>query len=322
KVFLRICAVLVLFLLYIFVVPLMQPRPTYVIGYPTDPSKGKTELLVDIGLGRLYTTLENTDSTRDVAEAISTNREASVTYGTSTDDEVEEYVRPFHGDQEYSDLFGEKRDNFHKNLEENQQKSHEAGYPQIDVHEDHSFTISTLAEKETFYIGDLFADYGKKNDDYFLLSVQKATTEAFVINFSFSSTREDVYHLFMTQDLSTIEVVSGEDAALEEWIASGVEDAFSDLLFTKEFGENYSLLTFADAFYNHETEEIVHVDEDDRLSENGEYVYIDGNREHIKKGKQRLQPTGDYLKGNKKDIVTFPFNPKQMAKEYGLKGVG
>src|SRR5699024_2455025 len=164
--------------------------------------------------------------------------------------------------------------------------------------------------------------YGKKNDDYFLLSVQKATPEAFVINFHFSNTRKDVYHLFMTQDLSTIEVVSGEDAALEEWIASGVEDAFSDLLFTKEFGEHYSLLTFADAFYNHETEEIVHVDEDDRLSENGEYVYIDGNREHIKKGKQRLQPTGDYLKGNKKDIVTFPFNPKQMAKEYGLKGVG
>src|SRR5699024_12794027 len=111
--------------------------------FPTDPSKGKTELLVDIGLGRLYTTLENTDSTRDVAEAISTNKEASVSYGTITDDEVEEYFRPFYGDKEYSNYFGEKRDTFYKHLEENEQKLHEAGYPQINVHENHSFTIST-----------------------------------------------------------------------------------------------------------------------------------------------------------------------------------
>src|SRR5699024_5060110 len=153
-----------------------------------------------------------------------------------------------------------------------------AGYPQINVHENHSFTISTQAEKETFKIEDLFADYGKKNDDYFLLSVQKATPEAFVVNFSFSSTREDMYHVCMTQDLSTIEVVRGKDEALEEWIGSGVADAFSDVLFQKDIGDHYSLLTFADSLYNHATKEIIHVDADDRLSNNGEYVYIDGNR--------------------------------------------
>src|SRR5699024_2272201 len=232
KVFISVCAALVLFLLYIFVVPLMQPKPTYVIGFPADLSKGKTDFLVDLGLGSLYTTIEHTDSTREVAQAISTNREASVTYRTITDAEVEDYFRPFYGDKEYSEHFEEKRDAFFEYPEENEQQANEKGYPMIEVGEDHSFTISTLEEKETFRIGDLFADYGKKNDDYFLLSVQKATPEAFVINFHFSNTRKDVYHLFMTQDLSTIEVVSGEDAALEEWIASGVEDAFSDLLFT------------------------------------------------------------------------------------------
>lgn len=299
----------------------MQPKPTYVIGFPTDTSVGKTELLVDIGLGRLYKTIEQKDSTRELAKAISTNRESSVTYGIITDDAVEDYFRPFYGDKEYSERFGKKREHFYEILEENYQKAHEAGYPHVEIGEDHSFTISTLAGKETFYIEDLFADYGKKNDDYFLLRVEKATTDACIINFSFSSTNDDVYHLFMTQDLSTIEVVNGEDEALGKWIASGMGDFFSELIFKREFGRHYSSLTFSDSFYDHEKEEIVHVDEDDRLSANGEYVYIDGNRRQMNKGKQRLQATEHYLAGNTNGIITFPLNPKQMAKEYGLKGV-
>ncbi len=125
----------------------------------------------------------------------------------------------------------------------------------------------------------------------------------------------------MTQDFSKVEVVNGEDKALAEHIASGILDEFSDVLFASTINERYATLRMLPAIYDKEDHVLVEIDASDQLSEDGQYVYLNGDESSFKKGKQQIQRTEDYLNGTKQNITSFKMNFRQIAKEYGLKAV-
>src|SRR5699024_5637318 len=140
---------------------------------------------------------------------------------------IDEHYEPIFGSEDNSKEFNELYTSFMNQFSSNTDIAIQQGYPKVTTEEKKAITITTDTHEERFDIVDLLGEYGRKGDEYFTLQVQKANKDSFFLSVSFSgSPVKDIYHLFMSQDFSTIEVVDGELKSFAEHIASGKLDDF------------------------------------------------------------------------------------------------
>src|SRR5699024_2595808 len=74
--------------------------------------------------------------------------------------------------------------------------------------------------------------------------------------------------------------------------------------------------------WDKEAKEVQNVDEQDYLSENGEYVYLEGNEREISDGEQQIQRVDDYFADNDNYETEFKISFKKIAKELDLSTSG
>lgn len=319
--FLIICICLALLLIYVYIFPIFLPKPNYVIGFPEEKSEGRTELLLHRGIYNSYIITEKEQNEISLSHHVFDEDHQHVLYETILEDTINEHYEPIYGSKDNGKEFSELRTSFADQLSSNTDMAIQQGYPKVTVEREQAFTITTNSHEERFDIADVLGEYGRHGNELFTLDVQKANKDSFFLTISFSSSRvEDVYHLFMSQDFSTIEVVDGEIEPFAEQIASGKLDDFSDLIFQTDINDRYVMIRGLHEIYDRENKEIAPIHKSDLLSKDGKYVYINGDPSAFKKGKQRIQKTEDYLTGNKQYDRTFRMDFKQIAKEFGITG--
>lgn len=315
-----ICVLLLLS--YIFVVPLLLPKPTYVIGFPKEESNGRTEMLLYYGTKGVATATHRSNGITEFSQLVNENDRKHIVRRSITDDMVNKHFQPIGGTSENGKEFGTLRDSFYDVLA-NQEEAKQTVYPTVTVEKDKTITITSMLAEENISVTNVLSDYGKQTDDFFTVDIQQADEDAFLMSLYFSSARdEDVYHLFIAQDLSHIEVVDGESEPYSKAIESGILDAYVNILYKAELSDRFAAIYGLDGIYDLEKETVVFIDEDDVLSEDGRYVYLKGDHEVFEKGKQKIQKAEDYALGNKKYHSIYRMNFRQIAREFGLKTFG
>lgn len=199
-------------------------------------------------------------------------------------------------------------------IQEYQANSEKVGLPSIEVH-NHSLHIAMEQKEKQLDMEELF-DVGTINKgDLKNIQILSVEGDSFALAVSFRSegSTDDVYYVFMNNDSSDIVAFHEQDYV--EKIAAGELSSFEHLILDEQLNERFYVVTGSQGIYDAEENEVLFVDEQDRISVDGKYVYIRGNEEHIKKGKQRIQRTEDYFAGNHEDYATFDLPFKEVAKE-------
>lgn len=306
-----------------FIFPLFLPKPTYVIGFPEEESEGRTEMLLHYGTKHLATKTNRSAHETEFSQLINEEDNQYIVNRSITDQTVNEHFQPVFGMSENGKEFGDLRESFYDLLADQEEGANQHVYPTATIEKDNTLTITSMIEQENFDPANILADYGKETKDFYNIEIHQANEDAFLMSLYYHSVRDrDVYHLIITQDFSSIEVIDGELEPFSKAIESGELDHYADLLYKTEINDRFASIYGLNGIYDREKETVVFIDEDDVLSKDGKYVYLKGDHKSFGKGRQKIQTAEDYALGNKKYRSSFKMNFKQIAREFGLKTFG
>lgn len=140
--------------------------------------------------------------------------------------------------------------------------------------------------------------------------------------FQIEQTEEEQYLLFANRALTEVDMY--ERSQLKVAAEAGELETYYPLLMRVGHKKDFLLSpdhTFIDPSNHH----VYEIAKEDLLSDDYEYVYIDGGldfNENISSGAQRIQRIDDYIAGNKIYAREFDMNIKSIGKKAGFKTSG
>lgn len=176
-------------------------------------------------------------------------------------------------------------------------------YPYVTMKDNKELTIETTEGKKTFNLSKLLSDYDYNKDEYLSFHLLQATEEMALIRIRTLDSDDDFEALLLVdQDFSTVEVIDSREEELESFILSKDFSPYKELFMEREISDDlFHLIDIYNRpvnFYDDKEQEILTIDDDDVISEDREYVYLDGDTDRIESGKQYIQKTEDYFAGN------------------------
>ncbi|MCY8671558.1 hypothetical protein MOD83_10180 [Bacillus haynesii] len=129
------------------------------------------------------------------------------------------------------------------------------------------------------------------------------------------------YYLFLKQDLSKYQMIKEQD--LNKDLESGKLTEYIPL-FPKVSSEGAYVKLFDRSILNTKTNKITKIKKTDYLSKDGRYVYIDGRKDEISSGEQKIQTVKNYVEGTNEYEAEFTLDFDSISKEMEFKtsGVG
>ncbi|HLR14817.1 MAG TPA: hypothetical protein VK144_03280 [Bacillota bacterium] len=113
--------------------------------------------------------------------------------------------------------------------------------------------------------------------------------------------------------------------ASDEYIQSILSQklsSYKELVFGESLNERFVLINGVHGVYDKKKEEVRMVDDKDRMSIDGKFVYLRGGKEKLKSGKQRIQRTKDYFVNNRKMHSSFELEKREISKQLDFKAFG
>ncbi|MDY0405169.1 hypothetical protein P5G51_006915 [Virgibacillus sp. 179-BFC.A HS] len=149
-----------------------------------------------------------------------------------------------------------------------------------------------------------------------MINISHVTKEAFSVDIDNTGNdgKDDSVRIYMNKDLSHVVATSTYYKHFIKNVKSGKLDDFKGLIFHHNSNKRY--LSFKDGYGSFDTKEnkYFRVKETDLLSNNGKYVYIDGDEGDLKDGVQRIQTIENYLVGNDQYEKEFKLSFKLTCK--------
>src|SRR5699024_3349704 len=173
-----------------------------------------------------------------------------------------------------------------------------------------------VTEKE-IDLPDLLAEYEINSTDELIINLEALTDEHMRINVFHLENKTHV-SLFLNNNLENpvITQLFGND--LEETIQQEQLHSFEPL-----FNPNdQSLKKIGPTVWNTETNELLQIDDNDYLSDDGKYVYLNGNIDPIEEGEQTIQTITDYIEENDTTYAQFSLDYKALSKQLDRKSSG
>ncbi|UAC49374.1 hypothetical protein K6959_05870 [Bacillus aquiflavi] len=184
-------------------------------------------------------------------------------------------------------------------------------------------------QKETILdLPELMEKFKLKPDDELVFNLYNMNADHFIVYLKNLNQEEKLNKsiaLFIKQDLSRIVPTSTDPEAFNKTLASGELDEFHDLFSNVKSDHRFEKTFIYRFVYDRKDKQLKEIGEEDYLSEDGKYVYLNGAKGKLEDGIQRIQKIENYLAGNDTYEAEFKISFKKIAKEAGIKsaaGVG
>ncbi|MCY9215098.1 hypothetical protein [Bacillus haynesii] len=233
-----------------------------------------------------------------------------------TDDELQDFYKP---------LLSAKKDLSHK-LRELRVTEFLSKEKLIQDRLGHNLPEMTLEQKNVLKVKTTFGEKKIKipvsadsKDIY--LDLYAVNKESMLIGIDDYTVDKDpkTYYLFLKQDLSKHHIV--RDKKLNKTIESGeLKDYLS--VFPKVTDDGSYRKLFDKYIFEKKANKVREIKDADYLSEDGKYVYLNGAKDDISDGVQKIQTVENYLKGNDNYEAQFRFDFKKISKKLELKSSG
>lgn len=250
----------------------------------------------------------------------------NINYYTYTEEDLMAAYTNFFRINEGADFVQEVREEADEELFKEIQRPKEYSLPIIQLQEENVLTIETEFSKEEYDLTELLSEYDVKPTDELVFNVVAVTEDEFQIHINSFNNEESSWFevsLFVKQDLSNLIVTQPFGEEFEQKLSEGQLADFENLFMELGSSGYLSKLFLGNIIWNEDTKELHRVDENDSLSENGEFVYLDGEdlayRDDDDHYVQRIE---DYLEGNNKYHSEFQLNYEELGEEIGIDSVG
>lgn len=172
--------------------------------------------------------------------------------------------------------------------------------PKIVLQDNNQLYIQTYMKEKTIDLNKIGSANNIDFSDQLLITLQSINKNSLLLQIEDTkkSREKRTYKWFLKQDLSDSVLIKNTEDDLEKFLE---EESFKDYqeLFQKiDDQEKYIQSYFVDKIIDTNKKSILEVSQEDYLSIDGEYVYIDGKMDPLTDGTQKIQRIEDYIEGN------------------------
>lgn len=288
----------------------------YQHGFPEEPSPALNRFIQYNLTGGLDREILNKNSTLVFTDRNGNEKQTSITYYQFTEKQLEAYYEPlFEAKEPNRMLYDLKQTDRIAQLHSSVENIDQYSLPSVMMQDNNQLEIKIEDNQKTIELNEAMKDYGVTNTTEFIINVEAVNEGSMVITLEdiekLGQAREK-YYLFIDQGLSDFAITQLKYEEMQEIVDSNVLDSYSDI-FPKE-GEYRSLFNGI-SILNVETNKITNIQENDLLSEDGKFVYLNGAMEELSDGEQQIQTIANYAKGNNIYEAQFQLDFDKISKQ-------
>ncbi|WP_226529192.1 hypothetical protein [Metabacillus niabensis] len=280
---------------------------TYQEGFPQKASSALSTFMQHVLSDSVDRKLVDEDGNLIFTDGNRSAEETSVIYYQFTEEQLKDYYKSLLQTEELNvSLNPLKQSNSLGKLRNPLENYEQYSLPSIAMKENNQLEIKTTENQRIIDLNNEMKQYGITGTTEFIMNIEAVNEENFVIvlaDTAKGSRLRELYYLFIKRDLSDFTITQLKYEETQEIINSNVLKPFYDIFpgegDYKSLFNNISILDVT-------TNKITEIKDNDLLSEDGKFVYLNGAAEELSDGEQRIQTIENYAKGN--DIYEEQFN--------------
>ena len=280
---------------------------TYKEGFPQEASSALSTFMQHVLSDSVDRKLVDEDGNLIFSDGNRSAEETSVIYYQFTEEQLEDYYKPLLQMEELNvSLNPLKQSNSLEKLRTPLENYEQYSLPSIVMKDNNQLEIKTTGNQRIIDLNHEMKQYGITGTTKFILNIEAVNENNIVIvlaDTAKGSRLRELYYLFIKRDLSDFTITQLKYEETQEIINSNVLKPFYDIFpgtgDYKSIFNNISILDVA-------TNKITEIKDNDLLSEDGKYVYLNGAADELPDGEQRIQTIENYAKGN--DIYEEQFD--------------
>lgn len=254
------------------------------------------------------------------------NGQQDIQFYEYTDAQLKDYYQPLMKEKNPKKLLHDLKqsETLEKSLHHSVKNIEKYDLPSIKMKPDLQLNIKTKENEKKLDLPSLLREYGVKKTDETEINIEAVNQKSFALfiqDYSIEDPVNRTIGIFLTNDLQHIETTILNKDKLQQSVSSGKLKRFYDLFPKIASSERY-LLLFDHMIVDQKTNQLIDIKKDDYLSNDGKYVYVNGSKDKLADGTQRIQTIEDYAEGKEKYDKQFDIDYQAIAKELGLKENG
>ena len=294
---------------------------SYKTEFPEDPSGEMLSLVSHLVSNHNYLLFELEDTYFFSERNLAPNE--SIKYYMYTEEKINNLYNDFFKETEHTpDFLNKLKEEANENLFLEVEQPKEFSLPIVELLDDNILHVETNIAEKNYDLSELLSEYDLQSTDEIYFNVVAVNEDAFQIDIKKNEPTAPEVALFVKQDLSNIVVTQpfGNEIELnlQEKNLSDFEGLFVGL------GSDGDLLktTLGNEIWNEEEKTLTKVDANDYLSENGQFVYLQGKDLDRQGNNHYIQRIEDYLNGTNDYYARFKLDYEELGDELGIDSVG
>ncbi|MGG0855785.1 hypothetical protein [Metabacillus fastidiosus] len=312
-------------------------KTTYVHHFPEKQSPALTKFMNKYILLSSVRKLFKEDNNFIFVDENGRTDDKSILYYEYTEEQVEKYYEPILGtDEKLNKILKSLRsiDKVEKELLKPLENPLTYSLPIVTMEEHNQLRVKTTLNETVLDLPKLMKEYEVKETDKLVFNLLENNKENFVLeiaDYDRKDSKGEILFLtvFIKKDLSEITISEWFDEAVQKKLDTGDLNPFlEDFQKVGALGK-YAFLD-GRTIIDIKTKKIVKINEKDYLSNDGEYIYINGRKDVLEDGIQKIQTIDNYIAQNEVYEIEYKLDYKKIAKEldfatsgFGIKsGIG
>ncbi|MEC2075128.1 hypothetical protein [Metabacillus fastidiosus] len=304
------------------------PTANYVFGFPKEPSPALTEFM-NVYLNKNDYLLIRDNNVFVYAKDNGSAEAKQLSYYSFSKSSLEKIYEPLLGKRDPIKKWDEIVRMKEKQLEQKELiDTKKFNLPSVILKEDNQLEITTKYKSKIISLPELLAEYGVRKSDRLIVNISEINDQFFILDIqdpSIEDAEEGILYttLFIKQDLSDFKVSELTNEDLQAALDKGELDQYKAGLKKVNDSKRYAFL-FDDMIVDLEKNQIIEINENDYISNDGKYVYINGQTEELPDRAQKIQTIDNYMAGNEVYEIEYSLDYKEIAKEldFVTSGIG
>ncbi|MGG3924385.1 hypothetical protein ABET51_00095 [Metabacillus fastidiosus] len=309
---------------------LSSPKTTYVHHFPEKQSPALNEFMKYYLKGYWYQQVFETNNNFIFASRNVSSNKKEIEYYQYTRKELEKYYKPLLNAKQPDTVLNDLEQNIKldKFLHESINDVHSYNLPSIKMEDSNQLKIELGSAEKTLDLPKLLSEYSVKEKDELIFNILEINDNHFVLkvidkNIQNSKGWDLEVVFFIRNDLTDIVISESYNEAIQQKLNDGTLDDYLNS-FEKVGSNGRYLVLFGSRLIDTKIKKIVEIREGDYLSNDGQYVYIDGAKDNLEDGTQKIQTIENYAAGNDKNQIEYNLDYEEIAKEldFTTSGIG
>lgn len=305
------------------------PKTTYIHHFPEKQSPALTKFMNKYILLSSMRELFKEDNSFIFVDKNGHTDDKSILYYEYTEEQVEKYYEPILGADEQPDKILKSfrsTDKVEKELLKPLKTPFTYSLPIVTMEEHNQLRVKTALNETVLDLPKLMKEYEVKGTGKLVFNLLENNKEHFVLeiaDYDRKDSKGEILFLtvFIKKDLSEITISEWFDEAIQQKLDTGDLDPFLEDFQKVGASGKYAFLD-GRTIIDIEKKKIVKINEKDYLSNDGEYVYINGRKDVLEDGIQKIQTIDNYMAQNEVYEMEYKLDYKKIAKELDFKTSG